>query len=568
MRQRLYAAILAVTLLLYGLPAWAADPLPLRARKGMVVAAEENAARAGVEMLRRGGNAVDAAVATAFALAVTHPSAGNLGGGGFLLIRFRDGRATFLDFRERAPAAASRNMYLDEKGELIPEAPTLGHRASGVPGTVAGLEYAWRKYGKLKWPKLVEPAAKLAKKGFAVDYYLAHSLSAPANAKRLERFPESKRIFLRDGRYYQESERFAQKELGRTLDRIRKRGAREFYEGRMAQELAAFFQRNGGVVTLEDLKSYRVAEREPVTGSYRGYQIISAPPPSSGGVALLEMLNILEDVKLAAMGAQSADAIHWTTEAMRRAFADRAQHLGDPDFNRIPVRGLTDKKYAAQLRASIDPQRASLSTSVRPGDPQAFEGDGETTHFSVVDSQGNAVAMTYTLNESYGSGVTAEGLGFLLNNEMDDFAAKPGAPNSAGLVQGEVNAIAPGKRPLSSMTPTVVTKEGKLVLVLGSPGSGRIITAVMETILNMLDYKMNAQQAVDAPRFHHQWLPDELRVEPGFSPDTLAILRARGHNLREVDALGDVHAIAVDQKTGELLGAADPRRGGKAVGLP
>ncbi len=551
---------------------WAASPAPVRARQGMVVSVDEQASRVGVEVLKEGGNAVDAAIATAFALAVTHPAAGNLGGGGFLLLRFKDGRATFLDFRERAPAAASRDMYLDSSGSVIPQASTVGLRAAAVPGTVAGLEYASRKYGRLRWSRLVAPAVALARKGFPVSFELAQSLSSPKTVERLSRFPASNRIFLRNGlrnglrdeRFYQPGERFVQRDLGRTLERIRRRGARDFYHGRTARELAAFVEQHGGLITLEDLRNYQVAEREPITGTYRGYQITSAPPPSSGGVVLLQMLNILEGVPLAEKGALSADAIHWTVETMRRAFADRARYLGDPDFVRIPVRGLTDKKYAETLRASIDSERATPSLNVAAGDPMPFEA-GETTHVSAVDREGNAAALTYTLNDLYGCGVTVEGLGFLLNNEMDDFTAKPGVPNDAGLIQGETNNIAPGKRPLSSMTPTVVARDGKLVLVLGSPGGPKIISTVLNVLLGVIDYKMGVQRAVDAPRFHHQWLPDSIRMEPGFSPDTIALLEARGHQFDIGDYFGDAHTIALGPD-GWLLGAADPRRGGKAVG--
>ena len=452
---------------------WTASPAPVRARHGMIVSVNEQASGVGVAVLKDGGNAVDAAIATAFALAVTYPAAGNLGGGGFLLLRFKDGRATFIDFRERAPAAASRHMYLDASGNVVPEASTVGLRAAAVPGTVAGLEYASRKYGRLRWSRLVAPAVALARNGFPISYELARALSSPETVKRLSRFPASKRIFLRDGRFYRPGERFVQRDLARTLGRIRRGGAREFYRGQTARKLAAFMEHNGGLISLEDLGDYQVVEREPITGTYRGYQIVSAPPPSSGGVALLEMLNILEAARLAKKGALSADAIHWTVEAMRRAFADRARYLGDPDFARIPVHGLTDKKYAATLRASIDPERATSSLSLGGGDPMPFEAS-ETTHLSVVDREGNAAALTYTLNDWYGCGVTAEGLGFLLNNEMDDFTSKPGVPNDAGLLQGEANSIAPGKRPLSNMTPTVVTRDGKLVLVVGSPGGPRL----------------------------------------------------------------------------------------------
>ena len=539
---------------------WTASPAPVRARQGMVVSVDEQASRIGVEVLKQGGNAVDAAIATAFALAVTYPAAGNLGGGGFLLLRFKDGRATFLDFRERAPAAASRDMYLDASGNVVPEASTVGVRAAAVPGTVAGLEYASRKYGRLRWSRLVAPAVALARKGFPVSFELAESLSSPQTVERLRRFPASNRIFLRK----RPGERFVQRDLARTLERIRRRGARDFYRGYTARKLAAFMQKQGGLITLADLRNYQVVEREPITGAYRGYQITSAPPPSSGGVVLLEMLNILEGVALAEKGALSADAIHWTVETMRLAFADRARYLGDPDFVRIPMRGLTDKKYAETLRASIDPERATPSRSVAAGDPLPFKA-GETTHLAAVDREGNAAALTYTLNDLYGCGVTVEGLGFLLNNEMDDFTAKPGVPNDAGLIQGEVNRIAPGKRPLSSMTPTMVARDGKLVLVVGSPGGPSIISTVLNVVLSIIDHKMDVQQAVDAPRFHHQWLPDSIGMEPGFSPDTLALLRARGHQIDIRDYFGDAHSIAVSPD-GWLLGAADPRRGGKAVG--
>ncbi len=547
---------------------WTASPAPVRARQGMVVSVDAQASRIGVEVLKQGGNAVDAAIATAFALAVTYPAAGNLGGGGFLLLRFKDGRATFLDFRERAPAAASRDMYLDASGNVVPEASTVGVRAAAVPGTVAGLEYASRNYGRLRWRRLVAPAVALARKGFPVSFELAESLSSPQTVERLSRFPASNRIFLRnglhEGRFYRPGERFVQLDLARTLERIRRRGARDFYRGYTARKLAAFMQKQGGLITLADLRNYQVVEREPITGTYRGYQITSAPPPSSGGVVLLQMLNILEGVGLVEKGALSADAIHWTVETMRRAFADRARYLGDPDFVRIPIRGLTDKKYAETLRASIDPERATPSRVVAAGDPLPFEA-GETTHLAVVDGEGNAAALTYTLNDLYGCGVTVEGLGFLLNNEMDDFTAKPGVPNDAGLIQGEVNRIAPGKRPLSSMTPTMVARDGKLVLVVGSPGGPSIISTVLNVVLSIIDHKMDVQRAVDAPRFHHQWLPDSIGMEPGFSPDTLALLRARGHQIDIRDYFGDAHSIAVSSD-GWLLGAADPRRGGKAVG--
>lgn len=556
----------------------AADPLPVRGRHGMVVSVEENASRAGVQVLQQGGNAVDAAVATALALAVTHPSAGNLGGGGFLLLRFRDGRTTFIDFRERAPGRASREMYLDAAGNVVPDASTIGPLAAGVPGTVAGLDYASRKYGRLPWARLAAPAIALAQNGFRLDYLTAQSLSRPSTVKLLARFPESNRIFLRNGRYYQAGELFVQRDLARTLRRIQAGRSREFYRGATARRIAAYFEKHGGAITLDDLRKYEVVERRPITGTYRGYEIASAPPPSSGGVVLVEMLNILEGVPLAEKGFASAEAIHWTVEAMRRAFADRAEFMGDADFVKVPVQGLTSKEYAARLRASIDPQRAGSSAQIRAGNPAAFE-PAETTHFSIVDKDGNAAALTYTLNNGYGNGMTVEGLGFLMNNEMDDFTSKPGVPNGFGLLQSEANAIAPGKHPLSAMTPTIVTRGGKLVLVTGSPGGPTIINTVLNILLGMIDYGMSIQQAIGAPRFHHQWMPDSIRLERGFSPDTLALLKARGHRYHYGDKpesdpatvterqayIGDAHSIAVAQD-GTLLGAADPRSAGKAVG--
>jgi gamma-glutamyltranspeptidase/glutathione hydrolase len=538
-----------------------ASPQPVHARNGMVVSVEENASRAGMEVLRAGGNAIDAAVATGLALAVTHPTAGNIGGGGFMLIRFRDDRATFIDFRERAPAAASRNMYLDAQGNSNGES-LVGPRASGVPGSVAGFEYARAKYGTMKWADLVMPAEKLAGEGFALNYETAQSLSGAT--RQLGRFPESKRVFLREGGY-QWGDVFAQKDLAATLATLRKNGPRDFYDGEIARKLDAFMKSAGGTITIDDLRNYKVKEREVLRGTYRGYEIVTSPPPSSGGVAMIEMLNILEGVPLKDSGPQSATSIHWVTEAMRRAFADRAEFLGDPDFAKMPVKGLIDKKYAAALRALIDPARASKSEMVRAGNPAPYESE-ETTHYTIVDKDGTAVSVTYTLNGGYGSGVTAAGLGFLLNNEMDDFTVKPGAPNGYGVLQSEANTIAPGKTPLSSMVPTVVTKDGKLVLVLGSPGGPTIINTVMNTIINFIDFGMNVQRSVDAPRFHHQWMPDRLVMEPGFSPDTIDLLKARGHTVDVRGAIGDCHAIAIDPKTGELLGAADPRSGGKAVG--
>ncbi|MFN7936733.1 MAG: gamma-glutamyltransferase [Bryobacteraceae bacterium] len=532
---------------------------PVRARKAMVIAQEPNATDVGVAVLQSGGNAIDAAVAVGFALAVTHPTAGNLGGGGFLLLRKSTGETTFLDFRERAPAKATRNMYLDDKGNLTTDS-LEGWRAAGVPGTVHGLALAHQKYGSKPWAELLAPAIKLAK-GFPLSYSDARSLE---NSKLLAKFPESRRIFQRNGKFYEPDELLVQPELGRTLERIAKHGPRDFYEGETAKKFAAEMAANGGLITLEDLKNYRTAERKPITGAYRGYDIITAPPPSSGGLGILHIMGILESSGYTAHGAGSAAAIHYVAEAMRRYYADRAEYLADPDFFKVPVSGLLNKQYIAARKATIDPARASTSDSIRQGKPPANEST-ETTHFNIIDAQGNAVALTYTLNGSYGNGVTVPGLGFLLNNEMDDFSAKPGEPNMFGLVQGEANAIQPGKRPLSSMTPTIILKDGKLFMVVGAPGGSRIITGVLQVILNVIDFGMNAQDAVGAPRFHHQWQPDKLSLERGFSPDTIELLKSRGHTVDSISSVANVEAIVV-QKDGWLSGGSDPRAHGKAAG--
>lgn len=555
--MRLIAAVL--TLFLANASAQAATGEPVRARRAMVVSAQADATRAGVEVLQSGGNAVDAAVAVGFALAVTLPRAGNLGGGGFMLIRFVDGRATFLDFRERAPAAAHRDMYLGPDGEPTDEM-ILGYRASGVPGTPRGLETAARKYGTKQLRELVEPAVRLARNGFAVTYDQSRSLQS----SRMTKFPESRRIFQRGGRFYEMGEVLRQPDLQRTLERIARHGADDFYAGETARLIAADMKKNNGTITLDDLKQYRPVERTPLNGSYRGYEIITAPPPSSGGVGVIQMLNMLEESGYERSGAGSAAAIHYVAETMRRYFADRAAYFGDPDFVSVPVERLTRKSYARQRAATIDRGRAGRSPEMPPG-LSADSESTETTHYSVVDAEGNAVSVTYTLNGSYGSGVTAIGTGVLLNNEMDDFSSKPGAPNNAGLLTSEQNAIAPGKRPLSSMTPTIVARDGKLFLVVGSPGGPTIISTVLQVIINVIDFEMNLQQAVDFPRFHHQWMPDRLRIERhGHSQDTVERLRQRGHSLAFVEKQGRVMAIqATDQW---LLGAADARSEGRAEG--
>ena len=536
---------------------------PVRARHGMVASTNELASRVGVEIMKRGGNAVDAAIAVGFALAVTHPAAGNLGGGGFMMIRLKDGRTTAIDYREMAPGAAHRDVYLDKNGNLIEgEGGSLvGYRAAGVPGTVRGMELALKKYGsgKLTWAQLVEPARQLAGRGFTVTHSLERSLYG--NREYLEKYAETKRIYLKGGQFYKEGELFRQPELAATFARLQRFGPKEFYEGETARLIVADIKRNNGLMTMEDLRGYVAKERTPLRGNYRGYEIISMPPPSSGGAVLIQMLNILEGFDLQKLEASSSDRYHLMAEAMRRAFADRAEYMGDTDFVKVPVPGLIDKGYAAGLRATINTERASTSTEVRAGRPAGYESD-ETTHFTIVDAEGNAVSNTYTLNNSYGSAAVAKGTGILLNDEMDDFAAKPGTPNLYGLIQGERNAVAPKKRPLSAMTPTIVLrKDGSLWFTAGSPGGPTIINTVLCIITNVIDYEMNIQQAIDFPRIHHQWLPDELVGEPfGLSGDTQKALTARGHNLAKLRYLGDAEGIMIEEKTGVRLGATDPRR--------
>jgi gamma-glutamyltranspeptidase/glutathione hydrolase len=533
---------------------------PVHARHGMVVAQEPLATDVGVSVLKAGGNAVDAAVAIAFALAVTHPSAGNIGGGGFMLVRLADGRTNFLDFRERAPAQASRDMYLDAKGKVTKDS-LVGWRASGVPGTVAGLEFAHKKYGKKSWVELVDPAVTLAEKGFPVSYSLSKSLSEESDL--FSQFPESKRIFS-SPKY---GDQFMQPELAATLKRIRDNGAADFYNGETARKLASEEASHGGLITLDDLKSYQVVERTPLRGRYKDYDIIAAPPPSSGGIGILQMLGMLEGSGYEKSGAESASSIHYVAEVQRRFYADRSEFMGDPDFVKVPVSQLLDPKYIATRRGTIDPSRATPIEQIRPG-PLAPHESSETTHFNVIDAEGNVVAVTYTLNNSYGNGVTVPGLGFLMNDEMDDFTSKPGEPNLFGLIQGEANAIQPGKRPLSSMTPTILLRGGKPFLVLGAPGGSRIINGVLEVILNVVDFHMNMQEAIDAPRFHDQWLPDVLSVEPNISPDTIDRLRAMGHVVKVFDGswptVARVEAILAEN--GWLEGGSDGRGSGKAEG--
>jgi gamma-glutamyltranspeptidase/glutathione hydrolase len=571
--KKLFVCWLVFSFLFAGLPAGfevrAAWREPVRGRHAMVASQSDLASRIGIDVIKRGGNAVDAAIAVAIALAVTYPEAGNLGGGGFMLIRFRDGRTFAIDYREMAPQGATRDVFINRNGELIKGegSSTVGYRASGVPGTPAGLELAFKKYGsgKIRWADLVEPARKLAQDGFVLSNRSANLFKS--YEKSLSKYSDSKKIFLNNGKMFGEGDRLRQPELAQTLARIQRFGAKDFYEGETARLIAADMKANKGLITLEDLKNYRAKERTPVRGTYRGYEIVTMPPPSSGGIVLLQALNMLEKYDLEKMNPASSEKYHLLTEVMRRAFADRAEHMADPDFAEVPTAQLIDKKYALARANSISLTRATPSADIRAGQFRAEP--TETTHFTVVDAQGNAVTNTYTINDLYGSAVTAKGTGVLLNDEMDDFAARPGKPNMFGLVQGERNKVEPGKRPLSSMTPTIVLrKDGSLWFALGARGGPRIITAVLQAVVNMIDYEMNIQQAIDAPRVHHQWLPDEMLYEPmGMSSDTLKILSSYGHTFAEKPAnIASMTGIAIEEKTGVRLGAIDSRSDGEAVG--
>jgi gamma-glutamyltranspeptidase/glutathione hydrolase len=533
---------------------------PVVARNGMVATQEKRATRVGVEILKAGGNAVDAAVAVGFALAVTHPQAGNIGGGGFMLVHLASRNETIaIDYRETAPAAMTRDVFLDHKGDADPAKSRDSALGVGVPGTVAGLALAHEKYGSGKFTlaQLVAPATTLAREGFAVDDDLADSL--PRAQPRLARWPASAKIFLRGDRALTRGDRLVQEDLAASLQAIAEGGPRAFYEGPLAGKMIAALTASGGIMTLDDLKSYQAIERPAVRGNYRGYQVASMPPPSSGGVHLLQILNILEGFRLRGSGSGSAATLHLMIEAMKPAYADRAEFLGDPAFVKVPVAGLISKRYADGQRATIDPERARPAQAIRAGNPAAHEGDN-TTHYSVVDREGNAVANTYTLNFSYGLGLVAEGTGILLNNELDDFAAKAGVPNAYGLVGGDANAPGPGKRPLSSMSPTIVLRDGRVFLVTGTPGGSRIITMVLQVILNVIDHQMNVAEAITAPRIHHQWLPDQAFAERGFSPDTLRLLEQKGHKVVTGATFGSANSILVTPEG--LTGAADPRQRG------
>ena len=538
---------------------------PVRAKNGMVSSASRLASEVGVETLKQGGNAVDAAVATAFALAVTWPSAGNIGGGGFLVYHGDDGHATTFDFREKAPLAASESMYLGVDGRVINNSNHIGMLAIGVPGTVAGLYKAHQELGSLPWEDLVAPAVALARDGIPINYSLQTGFARSAN--RFRQYPSSAEKFFRaDGSLYELGDTWLQPDLAHTLELIRNNGRDGFYKGENAKKLADFMAANGGMITKEDLEIYEAVEREPIRGTYRGYEIVSMPPPSSGGTALVQMLNILEGYDLASLGHNSADYLHVLTEAMRRAYADRAEHLGDPDFNEsMPLDRLMDKEYAAGLRASIDMDEKSVSS---PSEfAQAYESE-ETTHFSVVDKDGNMVSLTYTLEFGYGSAIVAEGAGYLLNNELGDFNAVPGLTDIRGNIGTAPNLVAAEKRPLSSMTPTIVALNGRPLFATGSPGGKTIINTVMQTILNIIDHGFNIAESIEAPRIHHQWLPDFTSIESsGFSPDTLRLYADKGHNTSERGSQGAAMGVYFNREEGLFEGSADSRRGdGAAVG--
>ena len=507
---------------------YAASPQPAKGEHGMVVSAQHLASEVGVEVLKKGGNAVDAAVAVGYALAVVYPNAGNIGGGGFMTIRFKDGKSTFLDFRERAPLAATKTMYLDKDGNPVKGASLDGYLAVGVPGSVAGFEMAREKYGTLSRQDLMAPAIRYAKDGFALEQGDVASLES--GAKRLAKDPAAAAIFLKpDGKPYAVGEHLIQTDLATSLSAISQQGADAFYKGPIADAIVKASGAKGGILAKADFENYTVRELKPITCNYRGYEITSSPPPSSGGVIICEILNVLEFYPLSYLGSGSAETVHVMVEAMRHAYVDRNSTLGDPDFVDNPVTKLLDKNYAKDIRDKIDPFRAGVSQDLMP---KGFGESKETTHYSIIDNDGNAVAVTYTLNGSFGAGVVADGTGILLNNEMDDFTQKPGVPNLYGLVQGEANAIQPRKTPLSSMSPTVVAKDGKPFMVIGSPGGSRIITITLEAIVNVIDHGMNIQEAIDAPRIHHQWLPDTVYVEPfGLSPDTERLLAGMGYHL-------------------------------------
>lgn len=537
---------------------------PVYGKNGMVASEQGLATQVGLDILKQGGNAIDAAVAVGFALAVVLPNAGNIGGGGFMVLHDdKTGKDVAIDFREIAPAKASRDMYLDNQGNVIDGKSLFTHDASGVPGTVAGMEYALKKWGTMPLSKVLEPAIKLADKGFIVSDVLAKTLKEEKST--LGKWSASKAIFFKNGEPLKSGDLLVQKDLAKSLRLIAKQGAKAFYQGEIATKIAKEMQSQGGTMTLEDLKAYKVVERQPIIGDYRGYKVVTMPPPSSGGVHLIEILNMLEHYPIKEDGVNSAKNIHHMAESMKLAYADRSEYLGDPDFVKIPVTGLTSKAYANERVKTIDDNKARLSSTIKPGKPQPYESD-QTTHYSVMDKAGNAVAVTYTLNLNFGSGIVVEGTGILLNNEMDDFSVKPGVPNAFGLVGGAANAIEAKKRPLSSMTPTIVMKNNKPWLVTGSPGGARIITTVLQSVVNTIDHEMNPAEAIITPRVHHQWLPDELRVEEGISPDTIKLLQDKGHKVVTKAPMGRIQIIQADDSG--FYGYSDPRNpDGKTLGF-
>ena len=544
----------------------AASERPVAADKGMVVSAQHLATQVGANILKRGGNAIDAAVAVGYALAVVYPAAGNLGGGGFMTILFADGRKTFLDFREKAPRAASRDMFLDKDGHVVKSLSTIGWLAVGVPGTVSGLEYARKKYGTMTRAALIEPAVELAEDGFNLEQGDVDMLASAT--EDFKKFPATGEIFLNKGQPFAAGQRLVQRDLADTLRLVGEHGVDGFYRGKTAAAIVKASKAGGGIIDQEDLARYKTRELQPVECDYRAYHVISAPPPSSGGVAICEMLNILEGYPLRDLGWGSAQALHYEIEAMRHAYVDRNTLFGDPDFVSIPVRELIDKSYAAKIRNVIKPDKAGTSSDFRQG-VAPHEGSS-TTHFSIIDNAGNTVSMTYTLDDWFGARVVASGTGVLMNDEMDDFTPNPGLVNSYGLVEGQANAIAPDKTPLSSMSPTIITKDGKPVLILGTPGGSRIITTVLQTILNVVDFQMNIQEAVDAPRIHNQWLPDVTKTEPyALSPDTRKVLERMGYQFEDSKPANHVAAIIVGAPSlagnaigrNRFYGANDPRGG-------
>ncbi|TNH06681.1 gamma-glutamyltransferase [Testudinibacter sp. TR-2022] len=528
---------------------------PIYAKNGMVATEQALATQVGLDILKQGGNAVDAAVAVGFALAVVLPNAGNIGGGGFMVVYdAKTKQSVALDFREMAPLKATRDMYLDQEGNVVDGKSLFTHFAIGVPGTVAGMEHALKKWGTMSLAQVIAPSIELADKGFVVSETLGQTLETEKD--NLAKWQDSKRIFFKNDEPFTVGDLLVQKDLAKSLQLIAQQGGKAFYEGEIAQKIVAEMEKHGGLITLEDMKNYRAVERKPIEGEYRGYKIVTMPPPSSGGIHLVQILNILERYPLQEFGQNSAKAIRHYAEAMKLAYADRSEYLGDPDFVQIPATGLTSKKYADELATTITTDTIRPSSQIKPGKPHPYESD-QTTHYSIMDKDGNAVAVTYTLNLNFGSGIVAEGTGILLNNEMDDFSAKPGVPNAFGLIGGDANAVAAKKRPLSSMTPTIVMKDDKPWLVTGSPGGARIITTVLQSIVNTIDYGMNPAEAIMVPRVHHQWLPDEIRIEEGISPDTINILQQEGYKVVPKATMGKVQIIQAREDG--FYGASDPR---------